>query len=469
MHPSKLLRNATFRLALLYLALFSLSVLLLFGFIYWATVGYQSRQLDITINTELQQLTTIHQQSGASSLINTIQEQINRRIDRNQILALIDSNNFFIAGNIDDLPRRAKKDGWIEFEVELEDGKHDDEIDIRAFIQTLPDNLRLLVGRNIEPLEKQHELIIEAMLWGLIITIALGLTGGLVLSISSLRKIERISRTGRAIMAGDLSQRIPLPKLPADGGNDIDQLAVTLNAMLDQIQALMDSLRQVSNDIAHDLRTPLTRLRGQLEELQNQTSDEILLVQIDEAIAEVDGMLVTFNALLRIAHVEANAAREDFAPTDLTTVVQDVAELFEPLASANNLTLTVDSAKTFSFLGDRDLIFQALVNLLDNAIKYTPAGGAIELAISVSANEVHLTVADNGPGIPDSEHERVVQRFYRLEKHRSQTGNGLGLSLVAAVAKRHGGQLLLADNQPGLRATLVLPIAKKGLSALLSG
>ena len=468
MRPSKLLRNATFRLALLYLALFSLSVLLLFGFIYWATVGYQSRQLDITINTELQQLTTIHQQSGTSSLINTIQDQINRRIDRNQILALIDSNNFFIAGNIDDLPRRARTDGWLEFEVELDNDRHDDDIDIRALIQTLPDGLRLLVGRNIEPLERQHELILEAMLWGLIITIALGLTGGLVLSISSLRKIERISRTGRAIMAGDLSQRIPLPKLPADGGNDVDQLAVTLNAMLDQIQALMDSLRQVSNDIAHDLRTPLTRLRGQLEELQSQTSDEILLVQIDEAIAEVDGMLVTFNALLRIAQVEANAAREDFAPIDLATVVQDVAELFEPLASANDLTLTVDSAKTkaFSFLGDRDLIFQALVNLLDNAIKYTPAGGAIELTVSVSAKEVYLTVADNGPGIPDSEHERVVQRFYRLEKHRSQTGNGLGLSLVAAVAKRHGGQLLLVDNQPGLRATLVLPVTKKGLTAL---
>ena len=463
MRPSKLLRNATFRLALLYLALFSLSVLLLFGFIYWATVGYQSRQLDIAINTELQQLATIHQQNGPSSLINTIQEQINLRIDRDQVLALLDPHNLFIIGNIDDLPRRAKKDGWIEFEAELENGRHDDDIDIRALIQTLPDDSKLLVGRNIESLEKQHELILEAMLWGLIITIALGLTGGLVLSISSLRKIERISRTGRAIMAGDLSQRIPLPKLPADGGNDIDQLAVTLNAMLDQIQALMDSLRQVSNDIAHDLRTPLTRLRGQLEELQSQTSDELLLVQIDEAIAEVDGMLTTFNALLRIAHVEANAAREDFAPIDLMTVMQDVAELFEPLAAENDLTLTVDSGKTkaFSLLGDRDLIFQALVNLLDNAIKYTPIGGAIELAISVNAKEVHLTVADNGPGIPDSEHEQVLQRFYRLEKHRSQTGNGLGLSLVAAVAKRHSGQLLLTDNHPGLRATLVLPVEKR--------
>ncbi|MEA3292517.1 MAG: HAMP domain-containing sensor histidine kinase, partial [Pseudomonadota bacterium] len=267
-------------------------------------------------------------------------------------------------------------------------------------------------------------------------------------------QIESINTTSREIMSGDLSRRIPT----RGSGDDFDLLAGNLNAMLDRIQALMEDVRRVSDNIAHDLRTPLARLRNRLELLKTDAdADSPDSQAVEQAVAEADGLLATFNALLRIARIEAEQRREAFEQVALDTVVQDVAEFYEPLAEDKAQRLLLDLQPGIRLQGDRDLLFQALANLLDNAIKYTPRGGRIEISLQSSEIGVRLIVADNGPGIPVEAREKVLQRFFRMEESRTTPGNGLGLSLVAAVAKLHGITIRLEDNRPGLRVVWELP------------
>jgi signal transduction histidine kinase len=454
-HPNKLLRHAGFRLALLYLALFSTSVLLLFGFIYWATVGYQARQIEAEILADSQRLAVLYRQHGDNALVTAITEQLTHTDQPHSVLLLTDKQGRLVAGNLEHWPLPDDgTDGWHYLDDEDNADQRRNGHDIELRILTLAGGERLLVGRIVDDLDKQQDLIIGALLGGLSITVALGLIGGTLLSLTSMRKIERISTTLHAIMAGDLGRRITTV---AGDGDNIDQLGADLNAMLDQIQSLMESLHQVSNDIAHDLRTPLSRLRGQLESLYELTSDDALRERIEAALAETDGLLTTFNALLRIAQLEADGARQSFGPVDLGRVAGDIVEFYEPLATDKQQTLTLQLDEHATLQGDRDLLFQALANLLDNAIKYTPAGGIVTLSVTVDSAEIRVCVADTGPGIPAAQYDKVLRRFYRLEQHRGQPGNGLGLSLVAAIAKRHQGRLLLSDNHPGLRVTLNLP------------
>ena len=283
----------------------------------------------------------------------------------------------------------------------------------------------------------------------------LGLVGGTMMSWSMLRRVEAINETSREIMAGDLSRRVP-----AHGtGDEFDQLASNLNEMLDKIQTLMDGVRQVSDNIAHDLKTPLARLRNRLEQVREQAPahDEEKRALIDRAVNEADSLLATFNALLRIARIESGKSRGAFADVDLAALTHDVVELYEPVAEENGQTLSSNINVNKHISGDRDLLFQALANLMDNAVKYTPPGGRLELSVADSPAGVAIEVADSGPGIPAEQRENVFQRFYRLDESRSTPGNGLGLSLVRAVALLHDAEVELRDNAPGLRVRLTLP------------
>jgi signal transduction histidine kinase len=270
-----------------------------------------------------------------------------------------------------------------------------------------------------------------------------------------LRRIELINQTSRNIMAGDLSQRIPI----RGSGDELDQLAGNLNTMIDEIERLMDGIRHVSDNIAHDLRTPLTRLRNRLEQLLVDLEDgSPYRSQVEQGIAEADQLLATFAALLRIARIEAGGHKARFKPVDLAALVGDAAELYEALAEEKQLRFSTRVDASVSLEGDRDLLFQALTNLIDNAIKYTPAGGEVSLELMRVGKTADIAVSDTGSGIAETERDKVGQRFYRLESSRNTPGSGLGLSLVKAVAKLHRATLLLEDNAPGLKATLRLPL-----------
>ena len=285
----------------------------------------------------------------------------------------------------------------------------------------------------------------------MVLTLALALAGSVIMSRSMLRRIERINQASREIMAGDLKRRID-----TTGSNDeFDQLAISLNAMLDEIARLMDGIRHVTDNIAHDLRTPLTRLRTRLEKLHVELADsDPSNAYVEQSISDADQLLATFGALLRIARIEAGGIKTNFNTVELTALVWDAAELYDAVAEEKQVQIGIEVEAKPLIHGDRDLLFQAIINLLDNAIKYSPQSGHILLRLSERGHHPVLTVSDNGPGIPVEERDKVLQRFYRMDQSRSQHGSGLGLSLVAAVARMHNAALEFGDNHPGLIAEL---------------
>ena len=312
------------------------------------------------------------------------------------------------------------------------------------------------MGRDIYELEETQQRIIRALVIGFALTLLLGGIGGVVLSRRVMRRLESINTISREIIEGDLSRRIPLNQ----EGDEFDALAANLNAMLDRIEELMDDVRRVSDSIAHDLRTPLARLRNRLEALRAGVETENCNPELaEQALRDADSLLQTFNALLRIARIETRKRREGFGEVEMATLLRDVAELYEPLAEEKKQSLTLEIDVAARMQGDRDLLFQAMANLLDNAIKYTPPKGSIRITLEKEDNRGRITVADNGPGIPEDKRQAVWQRFYRLEKSRTSPGSGLGLSLVAAVARIHGITLQLEDNHPGLRVVCEFPAA----------
>ena len=312
----------------------------------------------------------------------------------------------------------------------------------------------MLVARHYADVLNSTKLVGGALTRSMVATILLGTIGGAIVAALSLRRVEHINVTLRRIMTGDLSERIETKS----SSGDFLRLSESVNQMLDRIEALMTGVRQVSDNIAHDLRTPLTRLRNKLSDLHDNCEDDANREQLEQLIDEADGLLGTFSALLRIAQVETGHRRSGFAEVDLCTLVSDVIELYEPLAAEKEQTFHTGLAKVGSFHGDRNLLFQAVANLVDNAIKYTPEGGRVQVNLAVEGGVVRIEVADSGIGIPEDDRERVFQRFFRVEHSRSRhPGNGLGLSLVQAVVRLHDGYIELKDNNPGLRMVLRFP------------
>ena len=449
------LRTSAFRLAAVYMLFFGLSVLGLLAFLSWATTGSLERQSDATIEAEVAGLAEQYRQRGTAGVVTVVRDRLRRDPSTPSLYLFADAQFRALAGNLTAWPAvEPTEDGWIDFS--LADRARGGEIHrARARVFTLSSGTaRLLVGRDMYELDRLRARFRTAAAWGLGITAVLALVGGAALGRQANRRIEAINRTSRRIMDGDLQQRVP-----RDGsGDELDQLAGNLNRMLDRIEQLMDGVRRVSDHIAHDLRTPLTRLRARLERLHDDLAPGAPRELAEASLGEADRLLSLFAALLRIARIESGS-RLSMAMLDPAALASDAIELYDAAAEAAGVDLVWRPPPSpIGVLGDRDLLFQALANLIDNALKYTPHGGRVALRLVQLADVVELVVADTGPGIPDAEHGSVVERFARLDRDRAVAGDGLGLALVAAVARQHGGSLRFEDAHPGLRAILSLPL-----------
>lgn len=451
---ARIAKSSSFRLAVFYMLLLAGSVGILLGFIYWSTAGYMDRQTDTTIAAEIQGLAEQLRRRGLSGLQGLIRERIARDPTGSGVYLLADENLKPLVGNLDRWPAGfPDADGWVHFRLRERGPDRTEEHAARAQVFRLGSDLRLLVGRDVRDLDATRGLILDALAWGLAMTLGLALAGGWLMSNRVLRRIEAVNQTSREIMEGDLSRRIPV----GGSGDDFDQLAEGLNGMLARIETLMAGVRQVADNIAHDLRTPLTRLRNKLELLRAELGDGHPAGALaNETIADTEEILATFNALLRIARIESGGRRAAFARLDLTPLAADVAELYEPVAAEKGQRLELDAPEPAWVFGDRDLLFQALGNLVDNAVKYTPDGGRVTLSVRTDRDAVVADVADNGPGIPPALHAEVFRRFFRADHSRTAPGSGLGLSLVQAVVQLHGASVELLDNAPGLRVRLRL-------------
>ncbi len=457
-------RSTIFRLGLLFMALFSVSFFLLGWFVYWHTLSFMEQELRSAIDQELTRASEFYTTYGVDELTVEIAEELAN--DPTNFYMLLNEQCEPIAGDQDRLDERwslkelcqqaMRNDGWLLFELNIPRGFRADipewDDDVYARWSPLSDNHSLIFGRMGGNIDSVRQVMDSALNWGLGGMIALALIGSFLMAGSVASRLEQINRISQDIRHGDLTRRMPKSR----GNDEFDRLATNLNEMLDQIQSLMDGVRSVSDAIAHDLRTPLTRLRGRLERLQNASQDDRSSM-IHGSIEEADRMIATFNALLRIAEIEAGNRRTGIQTVDMEAVLQDITDLYEPLAAEKKLNLMFRSSSHASVRGDRNLLFQAISNLVDNAIKYVPEGGSIELSLEDGPEGPRLSVSDSGPGIPQEEKKRVFERFYRLSKHRDLIGNGLGLSLVDAVARFHQTKVLLENNHPGLRVVWDLP------------
>jgi signal transduction histidine kinase len=449
-----LARTSAFRLTLLYMTLFGVSVLVLLGFISWSTVALIERQTDETIEAEIRGLAEQYRERGLLRLIDVIQERSAYHADQDNVYLLTDPVLGPIAGNLTRWPAETDTGGWIQLSLKKRENGESIAHQIRARTFVLPEGYRLLVGRDTNERDKFQATIDEAVNWSLALTFGIGLIGGIFISRRMLSRVDRVSTTAQDIIAGDLTRRIDI----SGSGDEFDRLAENLNAMLDQIERLMTGMRLATDSIAHDLRGPLTRLKGRVEMAlrcppeTNQDREALA-----DVLAQTDAALVVFNTLLRIATAEARTDPADLESLDLACVARDAAELYEPFAEEKGLLLSVDADGPARIRGQPQLLAQAIANLLDNAIKHTPAGGRIRVTIGEHDGGIDLTVADTGTGIPEADRQRVLERFVRLEESRSTPGAGLGLSLVAAVAKLHDATVRLDDNDPGLEISIRFP------------
>jgi signal transduction histidine kinase len=451
----RLLRTPTFRLAAIYLALFGASVLVLLAFVYATTIGVLERQMDATIDAEVKGLAEQYEQRGIAGLARVVRERSAENRDRDSVYLLTDPFFNRLAGNLSGWPEPDRTDGqWIGFAIEKTVNGRPEPHPVRALTCVLPGRYHLLVGRDLDARERFRAVMLRSLAWALAATLVLGLAGGLVISRNMLRRLESINRTSRRIIEGDLHERVPV----SGRGDEFDRLAANLNEMLDRLERLMAGMREVTDNVAHDLKSPLARMKARLEVALLENPDKASYrPAIEQTIAEADRLLATFNALLSIAEIEAGAAGRDIGPVDLSAVAADAAELYGPVAEERGLRFAAAVTPAVTVRGNRELLFQALANLLDNAIKYTPAGGRLDLRLEMSDGRATVAVADTGPGVPPEARDKVLNRYTRLNGSRTTPGSGLGLSLVAAVARRHGARLVLGDNDPGLKVSLTFP------------
>ncbi|MEJ1975689.1 MAG: HAMP domain-containing sensor histidine kinase [Acetobacteraceae bacterium] len=444
-------RSAGLRLALVYAALFALSALALVLFLWWATAGLLDRQVEAAIRADAQGLSEQWQGGGLPALQSTIEDRLAENVDDDAIYLLVNASLQPLAGNLAHWPALVTEPDQ-SYELRIERAGIISMARVRRF--DLPDGDRLLIGRDVEQRRPLRTLLTSALLWSLLLLVVLGTVGGLVMQRLFRRMIANVSLTAAAIAQGDLGRRVRVSGL----GDEFDRLAEVINDMLDRIARLMDGVRQVSNSIAHDLRTPIARARARLEDAgMHATSTEELHAAIERAVMDLDRVTAVFDALLRIAEIEAGARRSAFAKLDVAPLVTDLAELYTAVAEERGTRLVLTAPAPLPVNGDRELIQQALANLLDNAIKFSPPGGMIHLTAALYGDVVSITVSDQGPGIPEADRGRATERFFRGEAARQTPGSGLGLALVEAVAQLHGGSLHLEDAEPGLRAVLTVP------------
>ncbi len=444
-------RSAGLRLALVYGLLFALSALALVLFLWWATAGLLDRQMEAAIRADAQGLLEQWQIGGLEALQTTIEDRLAENVDDDAIYLLTDRAMRPLAGNLTGWPG-AVVQAETFYDLMVSRAGFAGMARVQRF--ALPDGSLLLIGRDVESRAPLRALLTSALLWSLVLLAVLGLVGALVMQRLFRRMIASISATAVAIAQGDLGRRVRV----TGRRDEFDRLAETINDMLDRIGRLMDGVREVSNSIAHDLRTPIARARARLEDAgEHASGPQELRAALDRAVTDLDGVTAVFDALLRIAEIEAGTRRSAFADIDLAPVLADLVELYTAPAEERGLTLLYDAPESLPVHGDRDLIGQAVVNLLDNALKFSPAGGIVRLKPTHSPDAVSILVQDSGPGIPSADRARATERFFRGELARHTPGSGLGLALVDAVAQLHGGHLALEDAEPGLRAVLTVP------------
>jgi signal transduction histidine kinase len=451
---TSLLQTQAFRIVLVYVLLFAFSVTALLAFIYWNTRRTLDTQTDQIIEAEITGLQEEYRHFGLPGLVEAVRS---RTLHQGQSLyVLSDGSHHYLAGNLNSWPQLSDSPGeMVEFDFDRPvDGKLEGRR-ARGRVYALPGDFLLLVAQDVHDRYLTERMFTTTLPWTVLLILLLGTAGGALIGRNMLRRLDAINRTSGEIIAGDLSRRVPL----VGSGDEFDVLSENLNRMLDRIERLMKGLREVTDSVAHDLRTPLNRLRNRLEESAARLSAQgAQASEIERAIAETDQLIGTFNALLLIAETDAGTTRAAMSALDLGEVAADVVELYEPLAEEKKVALSLMPGPSVVVEGNRSLIAQALANLVDNAIKYTPAGGRVRIRAAVTGDGVDLSVADSGPGIPEADRPRVTERFVRLEASRNSPGTGLGLSLVAAVAHFHNAELVLEDNVPtGLKAVLRFP------------
>ncbi len=442
---AKTLASTTFKQALIAIGAFGVIASAIFSYVYLSTSSYVRSRSDRAIMTEYLSLQGAYERSGRDGLIFLIQQRVADKSFADNVYILVDPSLATLGGNLKAWPSTVTAArGWAEFRVPEPWPNATNRPLLRAMLETFPSGDRLLVGRDISDLDSFTNLIKAAVISIIALMFVVAGLASVMVTRRTVGRIESINATSRAIMLSGLDKRIPLR-----GSNDEwDRVAENLNLMLGEV-------KQVSNNVAHDLRTPLTRMRGRLEKAYHgQRIGEDDQSLIGDTIADLDAVLRIFSSITRIAQIETQARKGAFRTVNLVEIATEVVELYDAAAEQDGTRLTVVGDREVLVTGDRDLIFDAIANLVDNAIKHGRAGGQVVVANENIDGRPVISIADDGPGIPADEYEHVFKRFYRLEHSRYTPGNGLGLSLVAAVARLHGAQIEMLDNSPGLNFKL---------------
>jgi len=457
MKALEVLNSLTFRYIAKYVTVLSATVFLLLAALYaYISYGLFS-DLSETILEELQTLQVVYSGQGIEGVSQYVDDQIAAPASGRFYYLVTDSDGGTIAGNLGALPRYEQfTGGWLGFQLALLEWGETVDVDFLARPASLGDGFDAIVARNYADITEQASLVFRTLFRAMVATVVLGMIGGFVSAASTLDRVERLNQELSGVIRGGPGKRIDV----AQQKGYVRELAEIMNNLLGQSESLMQGVKTVSDNIAHDLRTPLTRMRNQLVQLKGRlpASEAEALEGI---VAECDDVLATFNALLRISSLESGGQFSGAAAVELQPLLDDIVELYEPLASERGIALSLSLEDVGPVAGDRDLLFQSFSNLVDNALKYTPAKGDATLTLAAGApGEVEVSLADSGPGIPAAERANVLRRFYRLEQSRgTQPGHGLGLSLVQAIVHYHRGRLTLEDNNPGLRVLVTLPLA----------
>jgi signal transduction histidine kinase len=458
---SNLIKTFTFRLALVYVGLFGFSVIVLFAFIYAFAMNYVEGQIRDSIRTQYAYLLDEYQSTGSSGAVARIKEMISSDDDGTGIYLFVNQKNEKLAGNLVAWPESLveedafEKDGhWAHFRII--DAHGGEGIEIRAIVKPLSKWRTVLIGQSVQAKARIERTIVQTFWASLFLTIAMAFFGAMVMTQSVMRRINVINRSAATIMGGHLSVRIPY----APGGDEFDELSVNLNRMLDRIETLLQSLSEFASNIAHDLRSPLTRIINRMDAgLRGIERDNPSYKLLEKNIADLQGLVATFNSILKISELEANTEFQNFETCDVRQIIENLVELYEPYATEKNIRLTSAISEPILLTGEKNLLTQAFANLIDNAIKFTAAGGHVAIISEDRGHVVDIIVADDGPGIPQEFRDKVFEKFFRLEQSRNTKGNGLGLSLVAAVARIHRANVTLEDNNPGLQVILSFPLS----------
>jgi len=462
MHQSQLIRSSTFLWALAVAAAFALFVVALFAFIYWKLDAYLVARSDRMITTQIQFIAKLPPARRISAIADHL-EQDSRGV---QYAGLFDAVGTRLAGNIDHLPRAFGLEGTAQ-SVRLDPfekpAAHSPVV--RAVGRRLDSGDVLVMGRNVDETREISSVVGEALALGLLPAFSLCLLAGAWLSVRAHRRVEEVNQRVQRIVAGELRERLP----EGNADDSFARLARIVNGMLDEMETMINALAGVGNDIAHDLRTPLTRVRLALERGRTHaaTLEELQDVS-DKAIAGIDQSLAIVTALLRLTEIENNRRMAGFGDVALDEIVREVCDVYEPIAEDKRIALGVVIDRDVQVWGDRDLLFEAVANLVDNAIKFTPSGGRVELALEAEDDSALVRVRDTGPGISEPEREAVLRRFYRSDKMRNTPGVGLGLSLVAAIVKLHGFRLIIGP-APGGRIEILAWTGRAGSTSRRNG